>query len=112
MGGGTSRILLNSDNNKNQKNADQGSKTTLQGTSKAKRLRKRGWSLGLGLLLIDTFDSEQSVHPGELKVTKYSDRNPFAKDFVQLTKIGRCVTQPFLPLQVMFLVFLLFLFFY
>lgn len=96
MGGGTSRILLNSDNDENQNNSDQqGSKTAFQGTSKAKRLRKRGWSLGLGLLLIDPFDSEQSVDPGKLKVTKYSDRNPFAKDFVQLTKIGRCVSRLF-----------------
>ena len=81
MGGGTSRSALALESYRNH-DAEQ---------SSIKPLRKRGWSLGLGLLLIDTFESEQSVDPEKLRVPKFSDTDPFDKAFVRLTKIGRYV---------------------
>lgn len=86
MGGGTSRTALALEVDPNQ-TADQSD--DIQVTSKPRR--KRGWSLGLGLLLSETFESEQSVDPNKLKVSKYSDTDHFHKDFVKLTKIGRYV---------------------
>ena len=88
MGGGTSRSALALKGDGNQTAEQCGS---IQKTSKPKL--KRGWSLGLGLLLTDTFESEQLVDPGKLKVPKFSDMDPFYKDFVQLTEIGRFVTK-------------------
>ena len=88
MGGGTSRTALALEADPNQ-TADQSDDILV--TSKPRR--KRGWSLGLGLLLSETFETEQSVDPAKLKVSKFSDADPFHKDFVKLTKIGRCVTK-------------------